>query len=354
MTETAIAGCSAWQGGGIFFGGVTVGSISTSEITGNSSSDRGAGFHISTCDSVILADLAIVDNHVTGEHWEGGALYANYSKVSILDSRILSNTAGKGGGCKFENCDAAEIRRSLICGNSGRYATAAAVFVSTPNSRVSECTIAYNACTVSYGNDQGALLFASCAFGVAANNIIAYNSGDCGIGEAGWGGVQVSCNNVYGNEVGGYCEDLEDLTGIAGNIAVDPMFCDTLDYCLSTASLCRAENNDCGLTMGAMDCTCEPTGIESAPPIGTFGIRLEYSRERVIVFAGEHERHGSWWLDVFDVSGRQAGHIDGIYAGSRLELGWPSLLGNQASGAYFLRFTCKCGASSSKKALIAK
>ena len=144
------------------------------------------------------------------------------------------------------------------------------------------------------------------------------------------------------------------MTGINGNIAADPMFCDTLDYCLSAASPCRAENNDCGMTMGAVDCTGELMGdLTSAQPTQGVGIRLEYW-ERVVVLAGDHERHGSWRLEAFDVSGRQVGQVEGFYEGPRFDIGWPSFLANQASGAYFLRFTCKCGATTSKKALIAK
>ncbi len=353
MTTTSVAGCSAWQGGGVFLGGVTMGAISASEITGNSSGDRGGGFHISTCDSIALIGVSMNGNRVTGTYREGGALFANYSRVRIEDSDISGNSAAGGGGCYFHDCSLAEINTTSISQNSGRYSSAAAAFIMCERSRVSNCTIAYNACTIAYGNDQGALLFNSDELTVIGN-IIAFNAKDCGLGISSCERVQISCNNVYGNEVEGYCEDLDDLTGIDGNIAVNPMFCDTLDYCLSAASPCRAENNDCGLTMGAVDCTCDPTGLGSAPPMQSSDIRLEYSRERVVIFAGEHERHGSWRLEAFDVTGRQAGNVEGFYGGPRFDVGWPSLLANQASGAYFLRFACKCGATTSKKALIAK
>ena len=186
MATSSIAECSAWQGGGVFLGGVTLGDISASQITGNTSGDRGGGVHVSTCDSISFVGVSMNGNRVSGVYREGGALYANYSRVRMEDSDFFGNSAAGGGGCMFEDCTGAEILGSRICGNSATYSTAAAMFISTPNSQVSECTVAYNACTIPYGNDQGALFFASCAFGIATNNIIAYNSGDCGIGDAAW------------------------------------------------------------------------------------------------------------------------------------------------------------------------
>lgn len=351
MIATTISDCSAWQGGGVSLGGVTQGEISATQILGNSAGDRGGGIHISTCETITLVDVSL-DSNQSNNH-EGGALYASYSQVSITGSRIRGNGARHGGGCYFHDCSFAEMKTSVIVHNSAVASSAAAAFIMCERSRVSNCTIAHNACTIAYGNDQGALLFNSDQLTVIGN-IIAFSAKDCGLGISSCEQVQIECNNVYGNEVDGYCEDLDDLTGIDGNIAADPMFCDTLDYCLSSASACRAENNDCNLTMGAVDCTCDPTAVGSSPPTQTSGIRLEYSRERVVVFAGDHEGHGSWRLEAYDVTGRQAGQAEGVYTGPRLELTWPSLLENQASGAYFLRFSCNCGATTSKKALVAK
>lgn len=351
MTGTTVAGCSAWQGGGVFLGGVTLGEITATQVLGNSTGDQGGGVHISACETITLTEVSLDSNQSNSDR--GGALYANYSQVSLVGCRLRWNTAEAGGACYFHDCSLAEIKTSLIAHNSGLYSSAAAAFIMCERSRVSNCTIAHNACTISYGNDQGALLFNSDQLAVIGN-IIAFSAKDCGLGISSCEQVQIECNNVYGNEVDGYCEDLDDLTGIDGNIAVDPMFCDTLDYCLSSASPCRAENNDCNLTMGAVDCTCDLTAVGSAPPTQTSGIRLEYSREHVVVFADDHEGHGSWRLEAYDVTGRQAGQAEGVYTGPRLELTWPSLLQNQASGAYFLRFSCNCGATTSKKALVAK
>ncbi|MBN2171271.1 MAG: hypothetical protein JW819_08130 [Candidatus Krumholzibacteriota bacterium] len=82
------------------------------------------------------------------------------------------------------------------------------------------------------------------------------------------GAVTVSCCDVWDNAGGDYAGDLEDQTGISGNISVDPWFCGAVagDYTLASASPCLPENNDCGLLMGAYGEGC--AGATDAPAAG--------------------------------------------------------------------------------------
>jgi len=79
------------------------------------------------------------------------------------------------------------------------------------------------------------------------------------------GAVTVACCDVWNNAGGDYAGDLEDQTGVNGNISADPWFCGaaTGDYTLASASPCLPENNDCGLLMGAYGEGCG--GATAAP-----------------------------------------------------------------------------------------
>ncbi len=83
------------------------------------------------------------------------------------------------------------------------------------------------------------------------------------------GSVAPECNNVFGavdEPYGG----LPDLTGVDGNISVDPQFCDAIgdDYTLAETSPCLPGNHpdgyDCGL-IGALGQGCGPALANLAP-----------------------------------------------------------------------------------------
>jgi hypothetical protein len=70
----------------------------------------------------------------------------------------------------------------------------------------------------------------------------------------------IECNDVYGNAGGNYL-NLPDLTGLDGNLSLDPQFCGQggRPYGLERDSPCAADHNDCGLLLGAYAVECEDT-----------------------------------------------------------------------------------------------
>ncbi|MCP4566229.1 MAG: T9SS type A sorting domain-containing protein [FCB group bacterium] len=67
-----------------------------------------------------------------------------------------------------------------------------------------------------------------------------------------------TCCDIFGNQGGDWIEAIVDQLGVEGNIAQDPMFCDTAVRRLSLhqESPCAAESNSCGLRIGALDVNC--------------------------------------------------------------------------------------------------
>jgi len=70
--------------------------------------------------------------------------------------------------------------------------------------------------------------------------------------------VTIACSDVHGNLPSNYAGDLLDQTGINGNISEAPLFCDSSvgDFSIHVNSPCAADNNDCGVCIGAETVGC--------------------------------------------------------------------------------------------------
>lgn len=66
----------------------------------------------------------------------------------------------------------------------------------------------------------------------------------------------VSCTNLWGNAGGDWVGVLSDQAGLRGNLAMDPMFCDTIGYELKAASPCAAGSGGCD-RIGALPVGCD-------------------------------------------------------------------------------------------------
>lgn len=71
-------------------------------------------------------------------------------------------------------------------------------------------------------------------------------------------GPALVCCDVYNNTGGDWVGCIEDQYGAAGNISLDPLFCDPghENFNLSSASPCLPANNVCGILIGAHDVGC--------------------------------------------------------------------------------------------------
>lgn len=198
------------------------------------------------------ARLSVTGNRISGNGWDGIALYRG--AAAMVADNTISDGRGAGVGITW---DAAAIvvrnrihgywkgigtfgsSRAVVRGNDvfdnlgwGLVATGASYMEAMNN------VVARNGnCGVALWSDEATL--------VLTNNIISGN---------GWrdewvcppvglwlngsaSNLRASHNDVWGNVAGDY-RDMEPLTGVDGNISLDPVFTDTLDFRLSTGSPC--------------------------------------------------------------------------------------------------------------------
>ena len=119
--------------------------------------------------------------------------------------------------------------------------------------------------------------------------------------------LTLTCCDVFGNEGGGYTGAIDDQTGIDGNIAVDPLFCDldAGDIHLLQESLCLPENNDCGVLMGAWGGGCATTPVVDGPPT-TLRLAQNYPNpfnpQTTITFVLDRPQRAE--IAVYDLTGR--------------------------------------------------
>ncbi len=158
--------------------------------------------------------------------------------------------------------------------------------------------------------------------------------------------INLVCCDVFGNGEGNYGGEMEDQTGIDGNISIHPFFCDyeAGDYTLAAGSPCLPENNECGVLMGAYGQGCDhPTAATEPAPDA---LRLAqnapnpFNPRTEIRFALPEA--GRVDLAVFDLAGRR---VRRLIEGQRLEQGEHSAIWQGrddagralASGVYLYR-----------------
>jgi hypothetical protein len=258
---------SAYSGGGVkTSGGPAV--IEDNVITGNATCDGGGGIDARSSEAVIrrntISDnfqsgcsggvggggvsivggghVQLVDNVIQGNsHGAHGGAVTLFSAgfPTIARNRIEGNSGGQqGGGLWIVNESDAQIENNLILGNFA--SQGGGVYWSIPLSRGPALV---NNTIVGNLGSLGSALFAGGfdASARVANNIL-----------SGAGGSVVECDSGYdssppvvefndvlhtgaGQRYGGICGD---MTGINGNLSVDPVFVDPpgQDYHLSGAS----------------------------------------------------------------------------------------------------------------------
>ncbi|MBN2169685.1 MAG: hypothetical protein JW819_00020 [Candidatus Krumholzibacteriota bacterium] len=230
-------------------------------ITGGFGSN-GGGIH---CDgaSPTLAEMVFAGNHATAT---GGAITCRNGAAPLLDKlRFLDNTSdGHGGAIACQTGAAPELADCILAGNLAVSHGGAVYCASAATVTVDETTI------VSNGAEGlgGGIYLGTDAQATVAASIIALSRSGAGIhGATETSLAQMTCDDVWGNAGGGYAGTIPDQTGLEGNIAVNPRFCNesVQDYQLADISPCLPEHNTCNLRMGAEDQGCVITGAAAAP-----------------------------------------------------------------------------------------
>lgn len=292
-------------------------------------------------DPVWIEDLTLTGGLTTVEnsnHSMGGGLYVRETIAEVRNCRLIDNEAEiEGGGLCFDIGSSGLITGCLVAGNISVDGPGIACRASSP--RIENSVIANNDglvwggalfcrsganphvvnCTL-VGNDAhfGAGIWALdgpnivvensiIAFGVHGEGIFAYDN------PAIPSDIRLICSNVFGNEGGGYGGTSPDQTGIDGNIALDPLFCDieNLDFTLAADSPCLPQNNDCNMQMGALGQGCNATsGVDDRLPSVSRLVGIwpnPFNPRTTISF--ECEESGYVQLEVFDLAGRKVAHL---------------------------------------------
>jgi parallel beta-helix repeat protein len=203
------------------------------------------------------AELFIVGNMIQNNGWDGIALYRG-STAFISDNRI---SEGRGAGIGVTWDATATVLRNRISGYWKGIGSFGSSRVVARNNAV-------------FDNLGWGIVITGTSFMEAANNVVARN-GNCGVAlwsdEAhgtlvnniivsnGWreewvcppvglwmngvaDSLEVGYNDVWDNAEGDY-RDMEALTGVNGNISLDPGFADSLDFHLTEGSPCVDSGN---------------------------------------------------------------------------------------------------------------
>ncbi|MCP4546468.1 MAG: DUF5123 domain-containing protein [bacterium] len=160
----------------------------------NNDSNKGGALYCTASASPLIVATRMVANNLVIPVSLGGAIYCEYSDVT-LENCTISHNGSNMGGCAFVT-------------NSGFTA---------------------HACLFTFSYSSAACFW--------INPVIA-----------------VSCCNVFGNAGGDWVDYITGLNGVDGNICLDPLYCDAAagDYRLVDDSPCLPDNNDCDETIGAL------------------------------------------------------------------------------------------------------
>lgn len=196
------------------------------------------------------AVIHIEDNRIANNGWDGVALYRG--SVAVISDNEISDGRGAGVGITWDS--AALVLRNRISG----YWKGIGTFGS------SRAVVRNNAV---FDNLGWGIIATGESYMEAANNVVARN-GNCGVAiwsdeasglltnniivENGWrdewvcprvgvwvNGVvarfPITHNDVWNNVAGNFM-DIQDLTGTDGNLSLDPLFADSLDFHLREGS----------------------------------------------------------------------------------------------------------------------
>jgi len=339
-------------------------------------------------DPVWIEDLTLTGgwtNMENMEHTMGGGLYVRSTYAEVRNCRFIANEAEiEGGGLSFDMGSNGLISGCLVADNISIDGPGIACRASSP--LVENCIIANNdglvwggaifcrtganphvvSCTM-VGNDAhfGAGIWAvDCLDIVVENSILAFGIHGEGIfaydNPSHPSEIHLICCNVFGNQGGGYGGTSPDQTGIDGNIALDPLFCDmeNLDFTLAADSPCLPQNNTCDTQMGALGQGCHATSaVDNELPTVTRLVQNmpnPFNPYTVITF--ELARQEAVTLFIYDASGRR---VRNLIAGDVRSAGdhhttWDGRNDSgreMPSGIYLYRLTSSSGVETKKMTL---
>jgi hypothetical protein len=190
----------------------------------------------------------------------GGGLYIDGGLGALKSCTVLSNTATENGGGVYDRGGSASIDRCVVAWNTAE-GHGGGFYFDASSSSVAGCTASHNAAegigaTAGLG---GGMCFAGGSGVAIARSIIAFSVMGAGVDadEPAGSGI-FSCCDMIGNAGGNFGGGAVDQSTINGNFSLDPQFCDVahFDFRVGDGSPCLAENNACGVPVGALGAHC--------------------------------------------------------------------------------------------------
>ncbi|UCC43807.1 MAG: right-handed parallel beta-helix repeat-containing protein [Candidatus Zixiibacteriota bacterium] len=192
---------------------------------------------------------------------------ATYGIRSASDGRITNCVILNNGGNGIDlwSPDSIEIAFNFVYGNEG-----SGLYVLTGslgNFQIHNNTFAYNTQGIDYYHEPPASGFEMTLTdysGLMSQNLIVYSLHG-GVVASGIAIAPMECNNSFGNTENDWplYYYLPHAGDSAGNLSLDPLFCDTTDFLgcfrIDSISPCAPDNpaNQCGLLIGALGVGCK-------------------------------------------------------------------------------------------------
>ena len=355
-------------GGGVYIAGDCMVTVTECVFTGNVAlSGDGGGL-------ALLSDLTMSDCELYGNDAElGAALWALGSApggrtASISDCEFHDHSIATGSVVMLHHMYG-EVTRCTFYNNT---TPEGALYLKYRNPLISECTFYQNT-----GGDCAALRTWSCSSEISqctfADNasaagsamltggypqpemdacILAFNTTSTAVACTD-SFPELSCCDIYGNDLGDWVGCIAGEFGNDGNIRMDPLFCGDLNpdspYSLQLESPCMADSAPPGCPrLGAHDVGCQGgSGVEEPWATETMfmsgPLPNPSSAATQITFAlPPGALHEKTRLDVYDITGRRVrGLLDRIIASGELQAvtwdGCDEKGKPVASGVYFFR-----------------
>jgi hypothetical protein len=293
LPDACVIDCRSQSSGASFLGGEDYRAGFDGVTIENGSAPNGAGISCTNASSPTIHRCVLRDNHATNDGGglyctvgsdptveyclvienradDGGGMYAvsNVSTPNIRVSSFANNAATANGGGFYGSGNTTIFDRVFFTGNSAGMNGGGAYFSGgTPCMRL--CFFAFNTAgnrgaglyaagavlssvgtTYASNNlpvpksgleeERSAIYLGGGTFATFSNSIIAFTQHGASLRTEEPQGVTLSCSDLYGNELGDWVGPIANQLGVAGNISMDPLFCDVQggDYHLQDGSPC--------------------------------------------------------------------------------------------------------------------
>ncbi len=296
---------TAYEGGGLGCDPGTAPTIRNCRLEGNSCTDEGGGIYLHSASPWIVGCLITANESPA----YGGGAHILHGSARFEDCLFSDNLAGTHGGAVSLDRGWQTLTQCTFVGNTS-YNMGGAIACLGDSSTITQCTF--------YGNRTyyGGGTIASRQFSSATvqNSILAFAEAGEAIYCDGFGGVTLSCCDIFGNAGGDWVGCIAEQFGSAGNICEDPLFCDAAggNLRLLDGSPCAPfspQNPECDL-VGAWPVGCSPGSLlEASSGTSASALQLLFPNpfvERTWIRYTVPAGAGAWPvnLSIHDCSGR--------------------------------------------------